>query len=111
MNIELNTDPTPLHVNEDGVILVTGTRVPLDTLVMAFDEGASPEEMVQQYPTVTLADAYAAIAWYLRHRPEVEEYLQGRRTVAEQVQREVEARNPPAGIRERLLARLKAKEA
>ena len=38
----------------------------------AFDEGATAEEIVQQYPALSLADAYAAISYYLRHRSDVE---------------------------------------
>lgn len=103
MNIPA-ADPVPLHVDEDGVIRVGGTRVRFDTLAEAFAEGATPEEMAQQYPSLTLADVYAAIAWYLRHRSEAEEYLRQRRELAEQVRR-AEARHSPVGVRERLLAR------
>jgi hypothetical protein len=40
----------PLHVDANGVIRVSGTHVPLDTLVSAFSEGATAEEITQQYP-------------------------------------------------------------
>jgi uncharacterized protein (DUF433 family) len=92
----------------DGVVRVGGTRVTLDTVVEAFGEGATPEEIVQQYPSLDLADVYAAISYYLRHRAEVEDYLRARRQQREDVRRENKARSPQAGIRERLTSRRKA---
>jgi uncharacterized protein (DUF433 family) len=98
-------EPLPLKPNADGVILVGNTRVPLDTVVGAFDEGMTPEEIVRQYTSLDLADVYSVIAYYLRHHDEVAAYLQERQHHAEQVRLENEARFDPAGVRERLLAR------
>jgi uncharacterized protein (DUF433 family) len=103
-------DPVPLQMNSDGVLLVGGTRVTLDTVVSAFNDGATPEEIVQQYPSLDLADIYAVLGYYLRHRAEVEVYLQRRQQQAQQVRQQNEARFPSAGIRERLLARRRAME-
>ena len=55
----IHQDSTPLVTGDDGVIRVVGTRVTLDTIVAAFDAGATPEEIIQQYPSVDLATAYA----------------------------------------------------
>lgn len=98
-------EPVPLSLNADGVICVSHTRVTLDTLVAAFQEGATAEEIAQQYPTVLLADVYSVIGYYLHHTAEVETYLAQRRKLAAQVQRENEARFNPVGIRQRLMAR------
>lgn len=38
-------------------------------------QGHTPEEIVQQYTTLSLADTYGAIAYYHQHRDQVEEYL------------------------------------
>jgi uncharacterized protein (DUF433 family) len=105
MSLILAPELPPLNIDAHGVIRVGKTRVTLDTLVEAFNEGATAEEIVQQYPSLQLADVYAAIAYYLRRQEEVAAYLQQRRARAEQVQRENEARHSPIGIRERLLAR------
>jgi len=75
--------------------------------VAAFREGATPDEIVQQYPSLRLADVYAVIGYYLRRREEVERYLRRREKQAEKVRKENEARFPPVEIRERLLARRK----
>jgi uncharacterized protein (DUF433 family) len=98
-------DPVPLMTDADGVIRVGGTRVTLDTLVAAFHDGASAETIAEQYPALELADVYAVIAYYLRHRAEVEDYLRRGQQQADAVRRENEERFPPVGIRGRLLAR------
>lgn len=41
----------------DGVVRVAGTRVTLDTVVAAFEEGATAEEIAQQYPSLAFARA------------------------------------------------------
>jgi len=105
MSLPLTTTPLPLDTDADGVVRVGGTRVTLDTLVEAFQEGLTPEEIQQQYPSVGLAHVYAAVTYYLHHRDEVEAYLAERAHRREAVRREVENRFDPSGIRERLLAR------
>jgi uncharacterized protein (DUF433 family) len=95
----------PLRTNEDGVVLVGNTRVPLDTLVGTFKERATAEEIVYQYPSLNLADVYAVISYYLQHKPEVEAYLAQRQQIADEVRQQNEARFNQQGIRERLLAR------
>ena len=87
------------------MVRVGRTRVPLDTVISAFNDGESPEGIVDGYSSLALADVYAAIAFYLRHRSEVEAYLEEGQRRAEEVRRENERRFPPEGIRERLLAR------
>ena len=57
------TEVVPIEAGADGVIRVSKTRVTLDTLMAAFKDGATPEEIAQQYPAVPLADIYAVIAY------------------------------------------------
>jgi uncharacterized protein (DUF433 family) len=99
------TEAVPLKADADGVVRVGGTRVTLDTIVAAFREGATAEEIAQQYPSVSLADVYAVIGHYLRRAEKIQAYLEQRRVQAQKVRRENERRFDPQGIRERLLAR------
>jgi uncharacterized protein (DUF433 family) len=99
------TETVPIHIDADGVWRVGDTRVTLDTVVAAFKEGATAEEIAQQYSPVSLADIYAVIAYYLRPQAKVEIYLDKRRQEAEQILQENERRFNSIGIRERLLAR------
>ena len=99
------TEIIPLRTDSAGVIRIGGTRITLDTVVGAFCEGATAEEIVQQYPSLNLADVYHVIGYYLRRTSEVEAYLQGRKVSAEALRRQNEARFDPEGVRARLLAR------
>ena len=108
MTLLLRKEPTesiPLKTTQNGVILVGGTRVTLDTVVGAFVDGATPEEIVYQYPSLQLGDVYAVVGYYLHHRDEVEAYLKRREEQAQVVKLENESKFSPTGIRERLLAR------
>ena len=95
----------PLAVDADGVMRIGNTRVTLDTVIAAFTDGATAEEIVQQYPSLHLADVYSVIGYYLRHTAEVAAYLQQRRVQRDAVRQQNEARFDPHGVRERLLAR------
>lgn len=98
------TQSTPLVQDADGVVRVTGSRVTLDSLAHAFDEGATAEQIQDSFPSLTLREIYGTIAYYLEHRTEVGEYLKARRQEAATVRRAVEDRQDPA-IRARIRAR------
>lgn len=106
MTISFHDDRVPLRLDDTGTIRVGKTRVTLDVLLRDYQNGLSPEEIVRQLDTLTLADVYGAIAYYLRHRDEVDEYLRQREELAEQMRRLVEANQKPHPTREELLARL-----
>lgn len=105
MNIVIEADPVPLRTDTDGVVRIGGTRVTLDLVIGAFRDGATAEEICYRYPTLELADVYAAISYYLRRRDDVEDYLREGRRQAEETRKEIEGRLDPQGIRDRLLAR------
>lgn len=105
MTLMVTPEPIPLLADQDGVVRVGDTRVTLDAVVAAFREGATAEEIAQQYPSLRLADVYAVIGYYLRHQTEVEAYLQQQQRRAADARQTNEARFDPAGVRERLLAR------
>ncbi len=105
MNLTIAVEQVPLATDADGVIRVAGTRLPLDTIVFAFHQGATAEEIVQRFPVVDLADVYAVIAYYLRHRAELDVYLNARQQTAHEVRKRNESQSNPQSIRERLLAR------
>jgi uncharacterized protein (DUF433 family) len=105
MKISIVTEPTPLSTDEEGVLRVGGTRVSLDSVVFAFKQGATPEEIAQQYTSLNLADVYAVISYFLHHSDEIEAYLQARHEQRKTIRRETEIRFDPNGVRARLLAR------
>lgn len=106
MSLVAQAEPIPLHTDTDGVIRVGGTRVTLDTVLAAYRQGSTPEQIAEDYSSLDTADVYAVITYYLRHRDEVEAYLARRRKEADRVRREIEERHPSTGLRERLERRL-----
>ena len=108
MMLVVTDQPIPLIADADNVVRVANTRVTLDTVIAAFREGATPETIAQQYPSLALADVYAVIGYYLNHRPEVHAYLQQREQAAARIRQGNESRFDPDGVRERLLARRQA---
>ncbi|MCC6627166.1 MAG: DUF433 domain-containing protein [Chloroflexi bacterium] len=105
MALTLAATPAPLEMTSSGSVRVRGSRVTLDTIVAAFERGASAEEIVLQYPTLQLADVYSVIGYYLRHQAAVAVYLREQEARADEARQRVERRSPQAGIRARLLAR------
>jgi uncharacterized protein (DUF433 family) len=97
--------PPPLTTGPEGVIRVSGTRVSLETVVYAFDSGSTAEEIVQQYPSLSLSNVYAIISYVLDNRESVDAYVAERRKLADALRAEIEARWPSHGLRARLLAR------
>jgi uncharacterized protein (DUF433 family) len=56
---------------------IAGTRVSLDSIVLAFLDGLSPEMIVAEcFPVLTLEQVYGAITYYLAHRADIDRYLQ-----------------------------------
>lgn len=97
----------PLSEDQAGVLRMAGTRVSLDSVIYAFDEGATPEEIVQAFPTLDLAAIYSVLSYYLQNRAEVEKYLEQRKVQRHDLKKDIEARFNPHGLRARLLARKK----
>ena len=102
--LPLHADRPPLRVDEGGVVRVGNGRISLDLIVEQYENGMTPEDMVRAYDTLALADAYAVIAYYLRHRDEVRAYLKRRGEQAEALRAKIEAERPRV-TREELLAR------
>lgn len=105
MNLATEKEAPPLAMDEHGAVRVGGTRVLLDLIVHAFDDGASAEEIVESYPSLTLADVYATITYILRHRDRVDEYVAAREATAAELREKIEERYPSGDLRRRLLAR------
>jgi uncharacterized protein (DUF433 family) len=97
-------DQPPFRVEQGGVVRVGTSRVSLDLIVEQYENGMTPDEIVRAYDTLSLADVYAVIAYYLRHPHEVRAYLKRRTEEAAALRAQIDAKRPPIG-REELLAR------
>jgi uncharacterized protein (DUF433 family) len=107
--LSLQADAPPLRVDLGGAVRIGKSRVILDLVVSQYENGMTPEDMVCAFDTLVLADVYAVIAYYLRHRDEVLAYLKRREEEAQALRAKIEAERPRV-TRQELLARLGAGE-
>ena len=89
MTITLHTDPAPLRVDETGAIRIGESRVTLDVLLEYLQTGMTPEEIARGLDSLTLADVHGALAYYFRHRTEVDEYLHQRASEAQTLREQI----------------------
>lgn len=90
MTFVVKTEAPPLCEDDTGALRIGESRVLLELVIRAFQDGATPETIVQRYSTLALSDVYAVIAYYLRHRDEVETYLARREQTADEVRTRIE---------------------
>ncbi|PSB33427.1 hypothetical protein C7B69_06540 [filamentous cyanobacterium Phorm 46] len=106
MNLVLEVEAPPFREDTTGAIRVGNSRVLLELVIRAFQDGASPESIVQRYSTVSLSDVYSAIGYYLRHQETVEAYLNYREQLADSVrQRLLDIQPDLSVVRSRLLGK------
>ena len=61
--------------NRDGGYYVIASRVSLESVICLFLDGASPETIVDEFPTLSLEQVYGAITFYLADRAKIDAYL------------------------------------
>ena len=109
MVFTIRTETPALREDAAGALRVGRSRVLLELVIRAFQDGATPETIVQRFPSLRLSDVYSVIGYCLRHQSEVESYLSEREQKAQQVQRRIESRQKDLSeIRARLLAHRQA---
>jgi uncharacterized protein (DUF433 family) len=115
MSIIIQPDPVPLRVDEGGTIRVGQSRITLDVLLGYSRQGVSPEQLASEdyFPTLSLSDVYGALAYYHRHKAELDGYLRRREEEAGRLQKEIETADAPflAQMRARLERRRAQEEA
>lgn len=70
----------PYIVRKDGVAsgvaVVIGTKFPVRSVVQyVLRQGMTPEELVREFPQLSLPNVYDAISYYYDHREEVDKEL------------------------------------
>ena len=58
-----------------GESAVKGTRTPVRAIVEWWKFGASPEEILENLPHLTLSQIFDALSYYADHRDEIEKYI------------------------------------
>jgi uncharacterized protein (DUF433 family) len=91
MTLTLAADPLPLRLDSGGTYRVGPTRVRLDSVVYLHNQGSSAAQIVTAFPSLELADVYAVISYYLRHKSDVDAYVAERERIAEELKRQLES--------------------
>ncbi len=82
---------------QEDVIRIKGNRIGIEIVLEDYLEGASPEEILLRYPTLTLEKIHATILYYLAKKEKVGAYLERVRQLDEEASQE-QLRNPPPFI-------------
>ena len=100
---------TPVVLDEFGAARVGSSRVLLEMVLWAYQRGETPERIVEKYPTLELADVHAVVAYYLRNREPLDEFLQEMDALWEAARAEMDAANAgKSPTKEELRARVEA---
>ncbi len=97
----------------EGVYRIRGSNVSLDSIVIFWHQGETPEELQESFPTLTLAQVYGAIAYYLNHKSEIDQYLAESKAKYQEQRAAAEAADPEryAKLRQRFAEARKRLEA
>ena len=102
IQVEFKVSAPPFRWDEAGGIRIGQSRVTLDSLLAAYHNGSTPEEIAVQYSVLHLEEIYAAIAYYLNHSQEIDNYLEQRRQKSQQQRSEFVQQYNLANLRQRL---------
>ncbi|VAW38815.1 hypothetical protein MNBD_CHLOROFLEXI01-4683 [hydrothermal vent metagenome] len=94
----------PLKTDSGGTIRIGGTRVRLDTVVYAFNQGYTAEEILSQFPALDLAGIYVVISYYLNNQEAIDEYIRQQEIEADHIQQQFESQPGYQAFRQRLHA-------
>ena len=106
MNLILESERVPLTLDDSGTLRIAGTRVTFVVLIEAYTYGNSAEELASQFASLSLADIYSVLSYYLRHRELLErDYLLPREQEAQAIEEAWKAQPGNLDLRDSLLER------
>ena len=71
-----------------GHLRINGTRMTVNQLVVWYKRGYTPEEIADQYPHLTLAQVYTALAYYHANSEGIEAELAAEKVEADRLEQE-----------------------
>lgn len=92
-SVRINFPETvPLIQWEDGSIRVQGTRLLLAMIVTAFQQGDTPDEINDSFPSASVTQIQAVIGWYLNNQAEADAYLEEEEAEGERMLLQIQSR-------------------
>jgi uncharacterized protein (DUF433 family) len=71
-----------------GKARIAGHRIRVQDIYICHElNGMSPDEIVQTYPSISLADVHAALAYYWDHREEIQQELKADEELVESLRK------------------------
>jgi uncharacterized protein (DUF433 family) len=110
VSLPIEPELPPLRLDPYGAVRVGRSQVVLDLVVQEYLEGAEADDIARRYDTLSPADVYGAIAYYLRHRDAVDAYIGGREVESEELRRKIAAFQGPGVDRATLRARRESRQ-
>ncbi len=84
--LDFSPMPVPLRWAEGGLVVrLKNSRIDIDLIVSRYRKGYTPEMIVDSYPWLELSDIYLIIAFYLRNKESVHDYLCEREERADEI--------------------------
>ncbi|MFB2980489.1 DUF433 domain-containing protein [Microseira sp. BLCC-F43] len=101
---------TKEYVEQRGEgFFIEGTRISLDSVVYAFLNGESAENIAQNFPLLSLEQVYGAIAFYLANRELIDAYLEEEEKEFDALRQSLREKNPT--LYQKLVAAQQKKQA
>lgn len=75
ITLEAKEIKVPITVDEHGTARIGCTRVTLMSFIASYKQGATVQDIKNEFPSLQLADIHSTIAYYLNHQEEVDSYL------------------------------------
>lgn len=83
------------HIEErNGEYYVRDTRITIHSIISSWRRGTSPERIVEQFPSTTLADVFGVVSYYLDHQPQMDVHFAETAALYEREREADRARNP-----------------
>jgi len=77
-----------------GAHYVVGTRVSLDSVVISYLRGESPEGIAEAFPALSLEQVFGAITYYLANRKAIDAYLEQGKGDFQKLRKEARQKHP-----------------
>ena len=88
-----------IEVFSDDDVRLRGTRVGIEHILWAYLDGMLGEEIAMEFPTIPLEQIHGLIAYYLRHKKQVDEYMCRQKTQTRREQNNQRRKTQPEVVK------------
>lgn len=92
----------PVRVEANGAVRISDTRITLEVILTAFEQGETPEQIVHAYPSLQLSDVCTLYAYYCKNKALFCQYLEQSRAQEQAIRQKIETEYPTTAIRQRI---------